>query len=225
MLTYTGYIPRSLKWMHNKAPNITSLITQKSNWYGIYNTKFWDDWKRDVFDLRTANSFGLMIWCIILGVPSQAFGLYAKALHWAYGPFRQNFKWSGIEPPPSDANLLGGNFTGGSDRTVLNIKEVRACLRLRYYALVGNGSLAFINYALRDVFKEFVPNGVWDYPGGQYVYASDESDTFDTTAPLVLEYRIGANVAISQNMINLLNLKQFGILPKLAGVKTIVVRD
>ncbi|XAO36857.1 hypothetical protein WP1_218 [Pseudomonas phage WP1] len=38
----------------------------------------WANWERDVFQLKTANPFGLMAWCIILGTPSKGFGLYPK---------------------------------------------------------------------------------------------------------------------------------------------------
>ncbi|WP_231668322.1 DUF2612 domain-containing protein [Ralstonia solanacearum] len=33
------------------------------------HTAFWENWIRDVFDLRTANDFGLSVWSEILGVP------------------------------------------------------------------------------------------------------------------------------------------------------------
>ena len=66
MIPYNGNILQSVKWMQNNAPNIQSIIKQKANWYAQFQTQFWANWTVNVFTLGTANSFGLMVWCIIL---------------------------------------------------------------------------------------------------------------------------------------------------------------
>jgi Protein of unknown function (DUF2612) len=91
MIPYDPTIQRSLKWQHNKAPKITSLINQKASWYDRYNAQFWSNWKETVFDLRTANPFGLVVWCIILGLPLDVFDFQAITNAWAYGPQRGNY--------------------------------------------------------------------------------------------------------------------------------------
>lgn len=59
---------RSIIWQYDNAESVKSLISQKNEWYKKEQTEFWDNWFRDVFDIRTANDFGLEIWSIILGV-------------------------------------------------------------------------------------------------------------------------------------------------------------
>ena len=167
---YDTNILQALKWQQNKAPNITSLIQQKANWYQQFNTTFWQNWETTVFDLRTAGSFGILIWCIILGVPSQLFGLFGNSRAWAYGPNRQNFVYNEGGTPPADANLIGGNFAGGGATTILNPEEAIWALQLRYAALVSNGRIAFVNFMLNWIFNSGEP---WDFAAGRYFYVAD----------------------------------------------------
>lgn len=184
--TYNTDLTQCLKWMQNNAPNIQALVNQKANWYSQFQDKFWSDWEKNVFNIATANPFGIMIWCIILGVPSQLFGLYGNQRAWAYGKFRQNYVWSATGTPPSYANLIGGNYAGGSHTTVLNIQEARWALMLRYAALVSNGRIAFINKMLNWIFN----NGLaWNFPAGKYFYVADSSMVSITPATNVAIYK------------------------------------
>lgn len=180
MQIWNGDIDQALKWMHSNAPNIQSLINQKKDWYGKFSEQFWLDWEESVFDLDTANNFGLMIWCIILGVPSQLFGLYPPTGAWAYGDKRQNFVYSGGVVP--DPNMKGGNFYGGGAFTLLTQQEIRWALKLRYAALVSNGRLSFINYMLNWVFNK---GETWDYGSGKYFYVTDVTGTAPAYTNLV----------------------------------------
>jgi hypothetical protein len=222
-------ITRALKWLQNNAPNIQSLINSKSDWYDQFHNNFWTQWETNVFDLETANSFGLMVWCIILGVPAQLFGLYPENNAWAYGAQRQNYKYSGSVPTLPNPNLVGGNFYGGGNTTLINIAEVRLALRLRYAALVSNGRLQFINYMLRWIFNNDQP---WDFPGKRYFYVVDSTAPAQTltptppvTTPHLMEYRVGANMGLSAQFINLLNSPQYGIVPSCAGTRYTVIQE
>lgn len=62
---------RAVLWQYDTAPNLQSLLTAKQRWYLERHTTFWSDWVRDVFDLRTANDFGLSVWAVILGIPLE----------------------------------------------------------------------------------------------------------------------------------------------------------
>ncbi len=230
MDAYNGDILRCLKWLQNNAPNIESLITQKGAWYDRYHDQFWENWQKNVFDLRTVNSFGIMVWCVILGVPSSLFGLYPdEATSWAYGPVRQNFIHDPADPPISDPNLVGGNFFGGGSTTILNLQEARWMLRLRYAALVSNGRISFINHMLRWIFNDDEP---WDFAGKKYFYVTDSTapaqvltPSAPVTVPLHMEYRIGANFELSDQFINTLNDEQYGIVPTCAGTSYTVIRE
>ncbi|USN16414.1 hypothetical protein PLUTO_00980 [Luteibacter phage vB_LflM-Pluto] len=217
-------IMQAAKWMQNKAPNLLSLLQQKKDWYDQYHKKFWSDWNVNVFDLRTANPFGLMIWCIILNVPSQLFGLYGTPRAWAYGDKRQNFVYSGGAEPATDRNTIGGNFAGGQQTTILSLQEVRWALRLRYVALICNGRIAFINKMLRYIFNDDQP---WDFGAGRYFYVVDSTFNGDNpiSDPFTLEYRIGPNMGLSAQLITLLNNETYGITPTCAGSKFTVVLE
>lgn len=224
-------ILQAMKWMQNNAPNIQSLMQQKSNWYSQFQTSFWTNWKANVFDIRTTNPFGIMVWCTILGVPSSLFGLYASGnTSWAYGPERQNYVYSGTDPLLPDPNTLGGNFFGGGNTTILNLQEARWILMLRYAALVSNGRISFINKMLRWIMNDDQP---WDFPNKRYFYVIDSTATdvqpLTPTPPVAnameMEYRIGANFPVSAQFINTISDPSWGIMPTTAGVKYTVIQE
>jgi Protein of unknown function (DUF2612) len=226
-----GSILQAMKWMQNKAPNIQSLVQHKSDWYAQFHTSFWNNWKVNIFDIRTANPFGIMVWCTILGVPSSIFGLYASGdTSWAYGKFRQNYVYSGTDLLLPDPNNVGGNFFGGSNTTILNIQEARWILMLRYAALSSNGKISLINKMLRWIFNDDQP---WDFPGKNYFYVIDNTapdiqtlvPTAPIVAPMVMEYRIGANFPVSVQFISTIRLPQYGIMPTAAGVRYDVIQE
>jgi hypothetical protein len=100
MAPYNPDITRALKWLQNNAPNIQSIVTQKADWYGKYNDQFWMNWEENVFDLRTANAFGLVVWCIILGLPLSAFNFQPITNAFAFGSQRGNFQDGGGHVAP-----------------------------------------------------------------------------------------------------------------------------
>lgn len=59
----------ALIWRNNEAPGLQSLLESKQDWYEQNHTQFWTDWCTNVFNLDTANDFGLSVWAQILGVP------------------------------------------------------------------------------------------------------------------------------------------------------------
>lgn len=91
MTPYNTDLTRALKWMHNNAPKLQSIIQQKADWYSKYNTAFWTNWEANVFDIRTANAFGLVVWCIILGIPLDLFDFSPITNAFAYGAQRGNY--------------------------------------------------------------------------------------------------------------------------------------
>ncbi len=228
MTPFNGDMTQALKWMQNNAPNIQSLISQKAAWYSRFNDTFWGDWETNVFDLRTANNFGLMVWCIILGVPSQLFGLYPAGNAWAYGSERQNFVWNPtFSPSLPDPNTEGGNFYGGGNTTVIDIADVRYALQLRYVSLLSNGSVKWINQMLAFIFNDGEP---WDTAAGEYFYLADSTIVPATgvpavTKPYYMEYRVGPNMNFSAQFLNLLNEAQYGLMPSSAGISYAVIQE
>lgn len=172
IIPHNKNIEQALKWLHSNAEATQSLIKAKAQWYDRYHEQYWRDWFDDVFNLSTASDFGIVVWCAILGVPSGRFGFEPFANNWAYGSNRQNFVFDpeGSMPGLENPNLVGGNFFGGSEGTVSNPDEIRNLLKLRYVALVHNGTISFINRMLRHIYNDGEP---WDFASGKYFYLMD----------------------------------------------------
>lgn len=170
LFNFSTNILRSLLWRHNKAVNLQALLQNKQDFFDVNSTDFWTDWVVDVFDLQTANDFGLHVWSIILGlnitiepstlIPNSNFG---------FGAFRKNFN--------------NGNFTSASGDIVLTTEDARTILRLRYYQLTTNGNVIDINLAMADVF------GVL---GLAYVV-----DNLDMTIEYVFEFALNASTLLA----------------------------
>lgn len=144
-------ILRALLWQYNNAPRLEAILTQKQEWYDENQSLFWDDWVRDVFDLRTANAFGMKVWAIILGLPlTVSVGpTETTAPAWGFGALRQNF--------------TRGNFgRSGSGSISLTLEQQRLVLRLRYFQLVGRCNVPEINKFMLAVFGSSGPVTVTD---------------------------------------------------------------
>ena len=141
---------RAMLWQYNDAPRLESLVTQKQEWFNAQNQGFWEDWERDVFDLRTANDFGLSVWAIILDMPLSILP--------APDPDAERVIWGFAL---DDENYTNGNFEGSSGFP-LDTEQVRLILRLRYFQLVTRGTVPEVNKFLADLFLELGPVYVAD---------------------------------------------------------------
>jgi len=131
---------QALLWQYDGAPRLKALLAAKQGWYDRSQTGFWSDWIRDVFDLRTANDFGLTVWAIILnlplGIPAPASGVRPV---WGFGAANQNFE--------------NGNFGRLTPASLsLTTEQRRLALRLRYFQLTTNGTVPQINAFLAYLF-------------------------------------------------------------------------
>lgn len=222
MIPFNGDIQQAMKWLQNKAPGIQGVVLRKKNWYAQYNADFWSGWYDTVFNIQTATPFGLMVWCIILGVPSGAFGLYPNSASWAFGKNRENFIYSGSDPNFKDPST-GGNFYGGGTSEILDLSEISKLLRTRYVALVSNGNLKYINFMLNYIWGGGKP---WDFAGGKYFIAVDcTSIDYPGIPAFRLEYHIGPNMGLSSQLINVMNDASMGIMPTTCGSKTTTIQD
>lgn len=127
-------------WQYNDAKRLLSLLYQKDAWYLENQTEFWENWITDVFDLRTANAFGLAVWARILNIPLVA-GVPGTGDRpvFGFGDFNLNFE--------------NGNFGRDSSGTVdLTIEQQRMLLQLRYYQLTTNADVPEVNAIMADIF-------------------------------------------------------------------------
>ena len=157
LLATEGYLPNSeimsidfsvnllqaIIWQYTEATNLQSILNQKNTWYGSEQTAFWSNWVTNVFDLRTANNFGLSVWSIILQQPiyiNQPVGTAVPS--WGFGTNNQNF--------------TNGNFANQFGQTYpLSTETACVILQLRAYQLNSCGCVPEINRALAYIFEGF----------------------------------------------------------------------
>lgn len=213
MKPYTANLPDVLQWQYNKATKLQSIVSQKDMWYTQFYTNFWKDWYSKTFNLKTSENFGFLIWCLILGLPASLFGLFSNNRFWAFDSKRQNFYYyiNGTDPK----SAKGGNFLGTGTASLLK-SEVRSCLKMRYYTLISNGNVAFINRALADAF------GPFDLSAKKYLFVCDANYSGTATKPATapdLEYHIGPGLNLSTNLTSAIQNTPFGrlVFPAIAG--------
>jgi hypothetical protein len=135
---YTVTLDSSLLWQYNDAESLQSLIEQKQTWYNDNQEQFWTDWYNDVFNLQTANEFGLSVWSIILNLPYFISDAGIPEINWGFGVNNKNFN--------------NGNFQSQATNINLTTDQQRLMLQLRYYQLTSRGDIVRINEALNTIF-------------------------------------------------------------------------
>lgn len=143
-LDFSVDLTKSLLWQYQNAPNLQSLVNQKNAWYAENETEYWEDWYNDVFNLKTANDFGLSVWSIILGQPTYINNQPSPKNYpaWGFGQYHKNF--------------TQGNFASNNGNTYKLPKEVaRIVLQLRYFQLVSSGTVPETNRMLSYVFQDY----------------------------------------------------------------------
>lgn len=141
----TPDILAALQWRHNNAARLTSLLQSKQAWLDVAQQGFWVDWTRDVFDVRTANDFGLALWCIILGlnIRRKSDSDTGRTDAWGFGTDNINYSHGNFLPQYSSG--AGLDLTTG---------EVRTLVRLRYYSLTCRPCTMQLNEWFADNIPE-----------------------------------------------------------------------
>lgn len=184
----------AVTWRFDQSENLLALLRAKQQWYDSNHTQFWDRWNTSIFTLDDANTFGVAVWAFILNVPLESLSLRDRYRFWAFGPTRENFTSSASGPQ----NPSSGNFPPLSQNgAIATPREKIQSLRLKYYALISDCSIASINAALADVFE-----------GSGMAYVLDNEDM---TMTYVFDFPISAG--FRQSMV------EYDLLPKPAGVK------
>ena len=135
---------QALLWQYQPAVNLQAILEDENAWIEANQQGFWENWYADVFDLATANDFGLSVWSIILNQPTYINN----------GP-----------PPPGQAifglgvdneNLTNGNFGIQTGYTYqFSTPIARLLLQLRYFQLVSSGTVPETNRMLKYLFGNY----------------------------------------------------------------------
>lgn len=132
---------KALLWQYNDAEKLQALLQEKQDWYNSNQTDFWERWYWDVFNLDTANEFGLSVWAKILEAP---FSIGEGQ----DDPGKPLFGFN-----DGAVNFANGNFAKSSSRTVtLTLEQKRLIIKLRYMKLVSRGTVADCNRFCKAIF-------------------------------------------------------------------------
>jgi hypothetical protein len=159
----------ALLWQHNNATRLTCLMQAKQAWINTNQADFWTNWVRDVFDLRTANAFGLQVWGIILGIPISIGTNSAPVIRPAFGFSTENENFD-------NANFLPGQGNGEN----LTLDEARFLLQLRYFCLICRPCTVQVNQFLARVFPGVACFDTFDMSGIDYVFQTPPSPALAT---------------------------------------------
>ncbi len=160
---------KALLWQYDNATNLRGLLDQQNIWYAAYQKGFWQDWYTDVFDLRTANAFGLSVWSIILGQPLfSSFAGNVGYPFFGFGAGNENFGVYNF-----------GSLTGGNN--IYSPTTARLLLQLRYFQLTSSGTVPETNRMLKYLFSSY---------GDAYL-----QDNLDMTQIYVFNFVIPAEIS------------------------------
>lgn len=141
---------QAILWQYNDAVRTEQIIRGEQAWYTENQTEFWENWVRDVFDLTTANDFGLAVWGRILAVPLVAAApASGDRPVFGFGVHNRNF----------NNGTLGRDISGVA---ALTTEQKRLVLMLRYARLTSRGTIPDINAILKRLFGALGPAYVLD---------------------------------------------------------------
>lgn len=131
----------SILWQYENADKLVRLIQSQQAWIDENQNKFWSDWFRDVFDVDTANSFGLSVWARILGINLAVTTTPTVGnTSWGFGANRRNFG--------------NGNFGRDRDGQIsLSLDQQRLVIKLRLAQIIVRPTAYYINEMLEAVLN------------------------------------------------------------------------
>ena len=140
-ITLHSDLIKAILWHYEGAERLQQLARFKEAHFNRSTSEFWANWNRDVFNIDTANDFGLSVWARILDVPL------------------------GIDVPASDrtkkgfgfgthkANFNKSNFRRNSDFTLsLTTSQKRLLVRMRHFNLTTSPTVTNVNAFLQRFF-------------------------------------------------------------------------
>lgn len=146
---------RAILWEYEQADNLKAIIEFQSNAHNKLVAEFWQQWYDDVFNIDTANDFGLSIWARILNVNlSVDFDPQPDKVAFGLGSNRRNFQ------PDSNFGARQGSAVS------LTTEQARLVIRARYFSLTQSPTVTNINRFLQRYF----------WRGDSKVYVTDPQD-------------------------------------------------
>lgn len=149
MTMFSADFSKVILWQYDNATKLKKLIADKQEFYDTNVDQFFSDWYTDVFNIDTANYFGLIIWALILGCTEYielTYKIGQKAF--GFGEYHKNFFQS--------------NFALSSYIYTLPTESLRKVIKAQMYNFNSNGSLYDINHVLNVIYPEHHPYATYD---------------------------------------------------------------
>lgn len=149
MTMFSANFSDVILWQYDKSTNLKNLIYKKQSFYNDNVDNFFTNWYRDVFNIDTANHFGLLIWALILGC-TEYIEITSNIDHksFGFGPYHKNF---------NESNFYLSNYI-----YTLPVELLRKVLKAQMYNFNSNGSLYDINKVLNIIYPEHNPYATYD---------------------------------------------------------------
>lgn len=131
---------RVILWQYEQAVKLIGIVDISQAGYDSLQHNFWNVWFNDVFNINTANAFGLAVWAKILNVKVTVdFDPQPDKIAFGYSTKRTNYERGNF-----------GNKGGSGSSVTLNEEQVRLLVKTRYFALTNKPTLDNINDFLRE---------------------------------------------------------------------------
>ena len=178
-------VSQVLEWQYNNALKLQQIIENEQTWNDEYVNQFINDWYNNVFNLDTANDFGLQVWAIILGVHFDLATVTVSSIGVLGYDVGQNFDNATFAPDNS---------------TYLTTSQKRLILQLRYSQMTTNATIDSIYSAVNRVLSGAMVYDNLDmsinvalptYPDFYSQFILDNYDIIPKPAGVKLNYEFG----------------------------------
>jgi len=199
---YSVNLLQAIIWQYDRATHLLSLINQKQAWYNANQTQFWTDWYNNVFNLQTANNFGLSVWSYILNIPL----FFLEEME---SPSKPIWGFNAYTTPPAlengNLNFENSNFSIRGSVQSLTTEQQRFLLKLKYFQLSNRIDVTDVNEFLNYLINTS------DIGWSGNIWMLDNLDmtiTYQFTAPLFPSTLLSV-------------MQQLDVLPRPTGVEVI----
>lgn len=150
-IDYNVDLLRAILWQYEESGRLKTLIQRKQDWVNRVHSAFWSQWYIDVFNIDTANKFGLAVWGRILNI--------ALGVDQPPQPAKISFGFGA-----NHTNFNNGNFGVLSTSTQpLSLEQQRMLIRMRYFQITCRPTVPEINEFFAYLFAVDGPAYVVDH--------------------------------------------------------------
>lgn len=145
-------------WQYANAIRLNQIMNNEISFYGNNISTFIKDWEKDVFNLGTANTFGLNVWGKILGAPRpvvspQNYIIDSESTLRIFNPNTDTWHAIWLSDATPRLNIERNPPTDLIySKVLLSDEQYRRCLFAKLFLLHSNGSVNDINIFLSKLF-------------------------------------------------------------------------